>query len=368
MNSKQEDTVLSRKFHVLSFWAMLSVIVIHSKALSGNPATWDIFVQWLFTRALAKWAVPFFFATTGFWFGKSLRQSRTTIEIWRNKSRTLLLPYIIWAILGMALCLPLICFNNHVTNRPLLERTVFGHATAWECINDLLGLTIHAPGGNAVLWYVRSILVFFLFTPLWKILYGRIPMALLLLGVVFAIVPGGVIPGLAISTDWWAWILIGLAIERFSAEREKAPTTIIASMGIGYLVLCLIEACFEAKWMSPSPFRVWGRRLIPCFGVPFFWWLYDLLPNNHRTLPRWMKLTFWYYCIHQTFTGYYMAAMFFLLGKSDAVLIALMITTPFVGLTLSVISALLAESLVPQFFLIASGGRTQKSTVARSGS
>lgn len=60
---------LSHKIKVLPFWAMISVLFIHSNTLGAfEVASWNVFLQRLLTRSLSSWAVPFFFMVSGFWF------------------------------------------------------------------------------------------------------------------------------------------------------------------------------------------------------------------------------------------------------------------------------------------------------------
>ena len=54
---------LSHKIKVLSFWAMVTVLLVHSNTLGtfSEAASWNVFLQRLLTRRLSSWAVPFFF-------------------------------------------------------------------------------------------------------------------------------------------------------------------------------------------------------------------------------------------------------------------------------------------------------------------
>lgn len=351
-----QATDLSRKISVLSFWAMVSVVIIHSKALSGTPAALNVFLQWFITRGLAKWSVPFFFAVSGYWFGKWCDRQEVLSDFWRKKIRTLVLPYLLWAVIGTLMCLPLICFNNHVMHRPLFDRTVLGHSTIWDCVNNLFGITVHTPEGNAVLWYVRALLMFFVFAPIWRFARMHMPKLTMAVAVLMVVVPGVYIPYLAIRTEWWGWILVGLLIDKVRIVLETHKTLPII-LGGGYIISVAAEACCEAGWLDYGCYRPLFQQLIPFFGVPFYWILYDLFPKYSKSFPVWFKWTFWVYCSHAIFMSYFMAAVFFVMGKSDIVLLATMLTTPFVGLFLGVVSALIVARLWPSGFKVLTGGR-----------
>lgn len=85
---------LSRKIKVLSFWAMISVLFIHSNTLGAFPeaASWNVFLQRFLTRALSSWAVPFFFIVSGFWFANGKYDG--WYSFLQKKVKTLLFPYI----------------------------------------------------------------------------------------------------------------------------------------------------------------------------------------------------------------------------------------------------------------------------------
>lgn len=69
MYSKEQ---FSQKATWLSVMAMASVVILHSTACLTveKPAAWNVFVQYLVTRSFTYWAVPFFFAMSGFWFAR----------------------------------------------------------------------------------------------------------------------------------------------------------------------------------------------------------------------------------------------------------------------------------------------------------
>lgn len=118
----------SHKVTVLSFLAMVSVVYIHHNAIdTTEPAYWNVVVQTFLTRALTDWAVPFFFIMSGFWVARSRYvSSEGATPFLMKKVRTLLVPYVLWAVLGAVISMPVIVFNNYVNHMPLLSRTCLG--------------------------------------------------------------------------------------------------------------------------------------------------------------------------------------------------------------------------------------------------
>ena len=360
--------LFSRKITVLSVWAMISVLVIHSKALSSSSADWNIFIQWFFTRALAKWSVPFFFAVSGFWFARSMGEvdcysfvfGGGAKKLLVKKAKTLLAPYLLWAVIGTALGLPLICFNNYVQHRCLWERTVFESGTVWGFINSLFGITVHAPMGNAPLWYVRALLLFFVLAPLWVLLLKKVRCLLWVVGAMAVVVPGvsiGFLP--AHYVLGWGWAIVGCLLSEMRFDERQLPRWLLFLCAPVFIALCVSEAACQVGWVGVGELRSWLYMLIPVFGVPTFWIAYDWLCGGDRELPAWTKWTFWIYCIHQVFTSYFMSSVLFVLGKSDVVSLIVMLVTPVVGVALSAVSAIGMERTSVKAFQLLTGGRAR---------
>ena len=124
------DKGTSLKIRVISVFAMLSVVAWHSEC-GSRVERW--FIPWVTT-----WSVPWFFCVSGFFFVKSAEKV-DTLPLLRKKISTLLVPYIIWCVLGWGLW------------RPSLS--------GWR--GELLGLSSSIfPRGNWPLWYVRALLIF----------------------------------------------------------------------------------------------------------------------------------------------------------------------------------------------------------------
>lgn len=363
--SEKVSAELSRKFVVISCWAMFAVLVVHSKTAGDASASWNVFVQHFLTRAAGKASVPMFFAISGFWFAHSLDGvaigaffKREYLRMLVKKARTLFLPYLLWSVVVMVWCLPLICFNNYITHRDLLERTVFDTSSVWGCINNIFGITIHAPVGNAVLWYVRTLLVFFLSAPLWVLLLQASRALFFVAAAVMVIYPKTWLPSpIAFPFDGFGWILMGMCAYVFGWWRKRGTVAAAALLGVGFLAACVIDSAFAAKWIAPCPIRRWIYQWIAILGIPFCWALYDLVPGSGRELPRWTRLTFWVYCIHISFTSYFMAGCAYVFGKSNLVLLLVMCATPFFGLGMSLLAARIVGRFFPRTFAILTGGR-----------
>lgn len=227
---------LSQKIKLLSIFAMISVIFIHVNNLSlvNNPKPWFVFFSdWFFT-GLQMWAVPFFFLVSGFFFDRGFeKRALNSVELKLfliKKIKMLFVPYLLWATIGGILILPLFIFHNYINGVAVFERTIFSSSTIWSFLNNLFGILGGAPSGNGPLWYVRLLILLFLFAPLWILLRRFSKYLLLFISISFILLFSPVNEAtyseiffnrLFIKVAGVGWFLLGMS---FSALRIEDKT------------------------------------------------------------------------------------------------------------------------------------------------
>ncbi len=265
-----------------------------------------------------------------------------------KKMRTLLLPYLLWAVIGAILSVPLIVFNNHITGRAPFSRTFLDATGAWGKINELFGITVAGPHGNLALWYVRTLLVLFLFAPIWKLVVRK---CRALLGLVAAgcvlYKPDMQIPYLAVKVGSVGWFLLGASAADVLASGYRMPRIGVALAGLGWVVFSLMSA-------FGKPFL---PQLIPVFGVTFLWFGYDWIADRLGEPKGWMKQTFWIYCLHGAIMGYWLSGGLFVFGKKDIVSVLLMLTGPIYAILVCMTAAIIVKRLLPKLYAFLTGGR-----------
>lgn len=176
------NTILSDAIRVLRFPLIVGVVLIHNnlcdimvggRHVSAPPEGDWVFAHYFmtyFSDVLPRICVPLFFAISGYLFFY-----RTTFDnsVYRRKlaSRlhTLLLPYVMWNMVGFLIQLIRLCMAGRCPS-------------AGELVGMLAGSfwTLHVPGegtssmpADFVLWFVRDLMVVVLFTPLLHALIRR---------------------------------------------------------------------------------------------------------------------------------------------------------------------------------------------------
>lgn len=131
---------VSAKMANMSFFASVLVVLMHAvgkdKIATGSSV--EMFVHWV-RNVLTFSAVPYFFVASGFFLAGHFFERRW----WRNelykRVRSLLIPYLIWAAIGIAL----------------------GNESFWVSI----GLTL-APPKPTHIWFLRALMILVVASPI----------------------------------------------------------------------------------------------------------------------------------------------------------------------------------------------------------
>lgn len=127
---------------------------------------WEAWIRTWISQGIARSAVPLFFLLSGYLFylgydanGKGL------IQKWKNRARTLLLPFLVLNL------------SAHIAFNLLLAKNPFAQGV-WVFLDAALGIR-HA---NFLfhLWFIRDLMVLMLFVPLWDVILRKGPRVFLL--------------------------------------------------------------------------------------------------------------------------------------------------------------------------------------------
>lgn len=352
---------VSKKFRWLSFIACIGVLMIHNRTYltMQAPSLVVVGIQRFGSDVLARFAVPFFFLTSGFWFArKGYLDIGQGVQFAAKKLKTLLVPYLMWAIAGVALLTPLCVINNFITKRPLFDRTILALPGCWGKVDALLGVSGAGPIGDMPLWFIKSLLAIFLISPLFLLLRKLSVMFLWLLSLsllfVGMFVPS--VPCLSLSASFVGWFMLGIALHESGCYRYALGRGKTIAYGIIWVIFSLGTVAQLMEWVKLN--LVW-HRLLACMcnlcGVTFLWGVGDWLLEFK--LPRPAGRLFWIYCFHQFVTSYTIATVFFLVGKNDVVALLLYFLGPFFYVPVCCWTAKLLERLLPRVYLVLAGGR-----------
>lgn len=350
---------ISRKIKVMSFLAMVTVVSIHSGpfSLMTDLSSMTLAVaRWI--DDAKRWAVPFFFLVSGFFFSRYLQthENFCYAHFMRGKWRGLILPYLFWgAVYGTMVSVPLAVIVNHGHGDPLLKGTFLASGGAVRIMDRMIGVFCSAPA-NGALWYVRMLIIFFVLAPVWHLVQRRWP-ALLWTGLPLAIAYGvsgmdpneiAVVGGVPVQVTYGAvgYLLLGMCCAVHRVDEWRSSWIVALSA----LFLALVFKRYAA-WTYLAP---------TCWAVAF--WeleLYDLMPQFlPEKLPGVFSLSFWIYCMHHSLCGYVGAGLRMVLGKSgDFSCWIQFFAIPLIVVLIGFTVACLARRVSFRAFAVLNGGR-----------
>lgn len=291
----------SSKISNLSVLCALLVVLIHV----GFPSD-EIGFGWFCDRFLvegfSRVAVPFFFVVSGFFLSRHFDEPGWYSRELRKRLSSLLVPYVVWLLIGTALVFPVMALADHMAHRPL-GYTVGLSGGRWQ---GVFGLDLrHGPTCNGALWYVRALLMFVLCAPGFKWLvtrFGRgwltVAFAMNLANASGRILPddvhGLLMLGFPLSGVFY--FSLGIFIERFAVSvRSRRLLGVSLVAGIGLLSLQTLVSC---GGRSPSP-------VCQTLAIPFLLYaLWHLTPE--APWPGWLtRCSFPIFLMHTSFIPYF---------------------------------------------------------------
>lgn len=219
MNNIQSITLTdkqSRDINLLKGISILLVLFIHANIKDALPDIDDrsALGMWtqIVTRILVDNAVPMFFLVSGFLF---FLKSGSIFGKWKKRVSTLLMPYILWCLVGFMIpfvfqeVLGLVHLFSGNSLKRIAEFEPFDYVRVFWDVRD--GAPI-----LSTMWFLRDLLVMVALTPIIKLLTQRLkvifPIALF---VVYLLLPF-YIPGLSSGGLFWfgtgCWLALGGAI------------------------------------------------------------------------------------------------------------------------------------------------------------
>lgn len=346
---------------VLSALAFVGVMLIHSAAplYVSDCARWNYAFARFACKHLVSFAVPFFFFGSGYWFGRGrfMRGQSSYVGLLKNKALALLVPYIAWSIIGAVVGVPLIVITNRLQGNALFARTFLEGNGVFEKLDLLFGIKAFLPMHCGVLWFVKFLLIIFLFCFVWRIFVrGRLmAIVLLVLSVAAIILPSVQMPIVGLSSGYVGYFSLGVAFALMELMQKQLPRSLSILAFVGWVGLSLAMAiCDGLGWNYHAVLT----SLVPFMGVLAVLGLYDNCSFLNRIkLRATMFETFWLYCSHQMIAAWITAIVFHLLGKSDVVTFAMIFFTPVLVIPISLAVSNCVKKLNKRFYAILTGGR-----------
>ncbi len=175
----------NRVISLMSIFATLLVVIRHGFNLhlfyeNGNPwmpvLDWNVGLQIIISRA-TDIAIPIFFLISGYLFFVSLNDLSDISQKLRRRIQSLLIPFLAWNLIYLILWCSLSMLPQ------LHDSVINAYGVEWNALWFVKKITLAPIAG--VFWYIRTLMLFCLATPLLFLLYERLWLTLPLLVILF---------------------------------------------------------------------------------------------------------------------------------------------------------------------------------------
>lgn len=346
---KMNDYV-SRKLKILSFISILMVIFIHMYYAEGDSYIILNEIERIVGQRFCSIAVPLFFLMSGYLFFLKMPNGVYSIkDKLKKRVRTLLIPYIIANTLTFIFYLVLnfialkIPYIAAVVNFRVFDVVSAG---VWPIVK----LVFLDPPIAFQLWFIRDLMVVMVFSPaIWFLLHyilskwGRF-VGVILLAILLYYSGRGYIQALL-------WFTLGgyFAMNPSFSPNRKYPLWI----GCFCLLIMLL--------LTLSPYNVsWLTFLIPVFGIPAIWILFDYLAldriYNYPYIRDMCSYTFFIYLVHEPLLNIF-KKLPLLFSHSELTLLISYLIIPLVFVFIFCQVGSLFKKFFPRLYGIYTGGR-----------
>lgn len=184
-------------------------------------------------------------------------------------------------------------------------------------------------------------------------------MALLVIGFVLCLVfPEVSICGLSLKLGSVGWFCVGMGIAQLGIEKYKMHNWCFYAVGVGWVSIAILGALESSYFLEMD---IVTKHLLPVcslWGILFWWGFYDRVQIlKKEKLPECFRMTFWVYCLHGVITGWFLASILFLLGKSEWVAMLASGVSICGSIVVSLVAGFLIKRQFPTIYGILSGGR-----------
>lgn len=339
----------SDRIRIIKFIAITFIVYLHSYTAEVNfsdGANTVYFPVWLWileegiSQVVSRCGVPIFFLISAILLFKS---NLSYGNILRKKTKTLLLPYLIWNTFWIVVfiilqSLPFTTIYFSGNNTPILQCSL----PQWF---GLYGIGQEYPHCYP-LWFVRDLMVVTLFFPIIKAAAARCPQIMLSLGILLTIIPFGFYGKVALS-----WFIIGSAIVKMQIHITIFDHISMLKVSAAYFLGIVISLLINVSIL---------KNIFILLGLIFWIRLSKEIYHNKniRTkLLRLSKYTFIIYVLHELTLSSVRKVCIRVLPTSSGWLFSEYVLIPVFVITGCMMAGIVFKKLMPRLYILSTGGR-----------
>jgi fucose 4-O-acetylase-like acetyltransferase len=360
--AKQPDALLSKRIHSLRFLLIIFVVFIHNTVIdrgvnfADGTQTFEVpfYVSKLkeFAGTFTSIAVPLFFFISGFLL---YTKEPTFLGNFRKKTRTILLPYMLWAFLVI---LFLFTAQSFSFTKPYFANLIVRNFSAIDWTGAFIGhfgkFAVNSSGGGLPLvyqfWFLRDLFVLNLLFVIIKKIVDLCPGGTLVLFFILWI--GGVNIYIVNSAALFFFTL-GYFIVKYNIDYKHLDNIKTSDMVIMYMTTIITSLFFRDKITIISAINI-------IVGIMFFIKLSCNFIKENRTYQifTWLEqYAFWVYATHGIIIAVMIKISVKIMPMNDGWLLAHYFLVTLLCIFILVCIGILFRKLFPKIFSVLSGGR-----------
>jgi fucose 4-O-acetylase-like acetyltransferase len=352
---------LSDKLKAISFISMILVVYLHAYNLTVNIGSetflinqsYNSFIQNFIYQGVTRIAVPLFFAISGYLFFINIKKGHYSVFLSKMKTRlrTLVMPYLIWSILGLTLYFVLqsIPISTPFFTNELIREYSFSQWLQSVFINPV----------PYQLWFIRDLIVLISLSPLIYWLLNRVNYFFLTVLVVPWFYSFSFI---AFSSEALLFFTIGamITLNGFKFPEKKLKSNALLLVFIWILLISfktiLAHLEFEHEWLIRLLYKM-GIVI----GMLAVWYAYDMVLCNKKISQQWIyksfQYTFFLYVFHEPLLTILKKALYYLLGKTEWDSFIIYLSAPTITIFIAILVGWFLKKITPRLYSLLSGGR-----------
>jgi peptidoglycan/LPS O-acetylase OafA/YrhL len=354
---------LSRKLRVVTLVAVVAVLFVHAYNMSSRfgsgENTADMthapgfvgFVEYLVSQTLCRWPAATLFAISGFLFFHSLVPRWPDVATkFRRRLRTLVVPFLLWSTIGLALYLALQALPG---SDRYLRQDFLGNLSVAKLLGKLLWRPVAYP-----LWFLQTLIVCVALTPLLYWPARRLRW--------LAAVPFGVLWFIgAPASNWNDWKgLTFFVVGAVLALELRRGVALQPPVWLGRALLPLwVAGCVAFSVLLRENPAFWAHALhkgLMIMAVAAVWFGYEtyLEPFKDRRLMTFLiPCSFFIFAAQEPMLTILKRIGLHALGADGAAKLVVFFAAPLIALAVAVGAAVLLRRFAPRPYAWLTGGR-----------
>lgn len=347
----QIDKNLSNRINILKFISIVMVVWVHSYFMGSNnldigvnDSKWLSAIQYIISQSVSRAAVPLFFLISGFLL---YSKDFTWLNNFKKKSRTILLPYLIWNtfwIIFYLIAQSISYISPYFSNQEYYVQNfgVLKWIKAYTYFKDNSPFLY-------TLWFLRDLFILNIIAVIIKKIVDKIPIIILiLLSIIW--LSGIIIP--YADSQSFVFFILGYYIVKYNLNIGIIDK-------LNWYIITFTYALFIALDYLFSDSFITIHRVCVLIGILFFIKLTKVLLDlkSGNIFLRLSKYAFIIYVFHEMNLSIVRKVAFKVFPQTSIMQLVEYMLLPIIIITGCIIFGMLFKKFAPKIYSISTGSR-----------